>query len=68
MCTTAVCVQADGPVATPRLPGRRQLHGVLSHSSTRLNGLHGMQPVSDAAANSSSMTDFACLGHYVIDG
>jgi len=42
-----VCVQADGPAPTPRLPGRRQLHGVLSRSSTRPSDLHGMQPVSD---------------------
>ena len=52
-----VCVQADAPAATARLPGRRQVHGVLSHSSTRPSELHGMQPVSDPAANSSSMTD-----------
>jgi len=37
-----VCLQADGPAATLRLPGRRQLHGVLSHSSTRPSDLHGM--------------------------
>ena len=52
-----VCVQA----ATWRLPGRCQLHGVLSHSSTRPSDLHVMQPVSDPALNSSSMTDVACL-------
>jgi len=46
-------------VIAPRLPGRRQLHGVLSHSSTRPSDLHGMQPVSDPAVNSSSMKDFA---------
>jgi len=51
----------DGPASTPRLPGRRQLHGVLSHSSTRPSDLRGMQPVSDPAVNSSSMIDFACL-------
>jgi len=56
-----ICVQADGPVATSRLPGRRQLHGMLSHSSTRPNDLHGTHPVSDPAVNSSSITDFACL-------
>ena len=52
---------------TPRLPGHPQLHGVLSHSSTRPSDLHGMQPVSDPAVNSSSMTDGACLWHYAID-
>jgi len=36
---------------TPRLPGHPQLHGVLSHSSTRPSDLHGMQPVSDPAVN-----------------
>ena len=43
-----VCIQAD-------------VHGVHSHSSTRPSDLHGMQPVSDPAVNSSSMTDVACL-------
>ena len=56
-----VCVQADGPASTPRLPGRCQLHGVLSQSSTRPSDLHGMQPISEPAVNSSSMTDVACL-------
>ena len=56
-----VYVQADSPASTPRLPGRCQLHGVFSRSSTRPSDLHGMQPVSDPTVNSSSMTDFACL-------
>ena len=36
-----VSCERDGPAFTPRLPGRRQLHGVLSHSSTRPSDLHG---------------------------
>jgi len=43
--------ERDGPASTPRPPGRRQLHGVLSHSSARPSDLHGMQPVSDPAVN-----------------
>jgi len=65
-----VGVQADGRASTTRLPGRRQLHTVISHSSTRPSGLHGMQPVSDPAVNSSTMTDVVfvtlCDRHCVV--
>jgi len=44
-------------VIAPRLPGRRQLHGVLSHSSTRLSDLYGMQPVSDPAVKCEQFVD-----------
>ena len=55
-----VYVQADSPASTPRLPGRHQLHGVLSRSSTRPSDLHGMQHVSDPAVNKRCMFVTLC--------
>ena len=44
-------VQAGSRMSPSRLPGRRELHTVLAHSSARLRGMPRMQPIPDPDVN-----------------